>query len=570
MDAAGPGGAADGGAVTTDVLVIPNKMVGLVIGRGGEQINRLQAETGCKIQMAQEQVGAMERQCTLTGSPYSIQKAKQQIEGIVASGEGGMPKPGLGGNPGYAEMIIPSNRVGLIIGKGGEIIKHLQETTGCKIVIIQESKEADRDKPLRITGPPDQQEVAKQMVTELLSQADDREGGGFAGRGRGRGGASMRGGRGGFSGRGGRGGGFAGGGGEYGGDHSDFVLVPSNKCGLIIGKGGETIKSINQTSGAWCEIDKNADPSAMEKTFVIRGTPEAVERAKGMIMDKLGGVDGGYGYGNSDSGGGGGGGGYQQQNPYNTAAASAGVSVNPQTGTPDYSSQWAEYYRSMGMTREAEAIEAARTGGPVQPQPQAPAAAAAAAAGAPGGVAAAPTGQDFSQQWAEYYRSVGKVKEAEAIEAQMKQKVRLMLFTIHFGSIVIFPLQNFQGPGEPGQPAVQPGYPQQFPAGYYGNCEHLTKRNRICQKEIHLITLISSYLPFQTLPPPNNSEAFVATPLHLQSSRLCTKHDGWFVELHFFCPPRPPSPPTLPHTPFLHLAGGHHRFEAKIKGQHVI
>jgi len=30
---------------------------------------------------------------------------------------------------------------------------------------------------------------------------------------------------------------------------------------------------------------------------------------------------------------------------------------------------------------------------------------------------------DYSAQWAEYYRSVGKVKEAEAIEEQMRNKV---------------------------------------------------------------------------------------------------------------------------------------------------
>lgn len=30
---------------------------------------------------------------------------------------------------------------------------------------------------------------------------------------------------------------------------------------------------------------------------------------------------------------------------------------------------------------------------------------------------------DYSAQWAEYYRSIGKMKEAEAIEAQMKNKV---------------------------------------------------------------------------------------------------------------------------------------------------
>ena len=37
---------------------------------------------------------------------------------------------------------------------------------------------------------------------------------------------------------------------------------------------------------------------------------------------------------------------------------------------------------------------------------------------------------DYSAQWAEYYRSIGKVKEAETIEAQMKQKVH---YNTHLG-----------------------------------------------------------------------------------------------------------------------------------------
>ena len=80
--------------------------------------------------------------------------------------------------------------------------------------------------------------------------------------------------------------------GEYGAQHTDYVLVPSNKCGLVIGKGGETIKQINQSTGAHCEIDKNAPPDSRDKNFVIRGSPDAVERAKNMILDKLGGGGG--------------------------------------------------------------------------------------------------------------------------------------------------------------------------------------------------------------------------------------------------------------------------------------
>lgn len=46
--------------------------------------------------------------------------------------------------------------------------------------------------------------------------------------------------------------------------------------------------------------------------------------------------------------------------------------------------------------------------------------------GSAGSVTPTPSGgsADYSAQWAEYYRSIGKLKEAEAIEAQIKMKVR--------------------------------------------------------------------------------------------------------------------------------------------------
>jgi hypothetical protein len=74
-----------------------------------------------------------------------------------------------------------------------------------------------------------------------------RDGGG-RGRGRGRG---LPRGAGNFMtrGRGGRGGYGENGGGrpEYGSQqHQDYVSIPASKCGLVIGKGGETIKNINQ------------------------------------------------------------------------------------------------------------------------------------------------------------------------------------------------------------------------------------------------------------------------------------------------------------------------------------
>ena len=75
---------------------------------------------------------------------------------------------------------------------------------------------------------------------------------------------------------------------KHGTEHTDYVTIPASKCGLVIGKDGETIKNINSSSGAYCKVDKSAPSDAKEKNFVIRGSPEAVGRAKAMIMKKIG------------------------------------------------------------------------------------------------------------------------------------------------------------------------------------------------------------------------------------------------------------------------------------------
>ena len=66
-------------------------------------------------------------------------------------------------------------RVKTITGKGGETIKQLQERSGAKIIIIQDSPEAAHEKPLRITGDPNAVETAKELVQEILNQKDDRD-----------------------------------------------------------------------------------------------------------------------------------------------------------------------------------------------------------------------------------------------------------------------------------------------------------------------------------------------------------------------------------------------------------
>ncbi|XP_076665530.1 P-element somatic inhibitor isoform X4 [Andrena cerasifolii] len=548
------------GGICNEDIRVPDKMVGLIIGRGGEQITRLQSETGCKIQMAPESGGLPERVCTLTGSREAVNRAKELVLSIVnqrsrTEGIGDMnmsgSSGGMMGHPGFVEIMIPGPKVGLIIGKGGETIKQLQEKSGAKMVVIQEGPSQEQEKPLRITGDPQKVEYAKQLVYELIAEKEmqmfhrgarssDRSGSysndntfnhgsgttdgvevlvprAAVGVVIGKGGDMIKkiqaetgarvqfqqgredgpgdrkcivsgkhqaveqvrqriqelidsvmrrdDGRSNMGARSGpRGNGFGGNRNpnEYGGwdrrqggpmqDKIETTFtVPSSKCGIIIGKGGETIKQINQQTGAHCELDRRNQSNENEKIFIIRGNPEQVEHAKRIFSEKLGmapanasftGAQGAIGYNPTWNAGTA----YQawpnQPQATDTAAANqAPVQVNPQTGQPDYSAQWAEYYRSLGMHREADMIEQqAKQGKPEHnPQPgntQNPSNASATGTGGPAQQQQQQTQQqqqqqqagatqnggqaDYSAQWAEYYRSIGKIKEAEAIEAQMK------------------------------------------------------------------------------------------------------------------------------------------------------
>ncbi|PAV77854.1 hypothetical protein WR25_19983 isoform A [Diploscapter pachys] len=527
----------------SDIIQVPDNSVGLVIGRGGSEIQNIQTQSGARVQMAQESdPGTGVRNCTIQGSRLSVDRARQLIQNVIdranqrqmQGGQGGgnqsmgggmMSGAGDGRSIAY-DYMIPAAKCGLVIGKQGETIKLLQEQSGAKMQMIQDTQEVTgQPKPLRIQGDPDKVELGKRLITELLAREEGagmnagsggggggghrfhHEGGGGGG---GQGGPTAKGevvvprasvgmiiGKGGemikrlaqetgtkiqfkpdedqssadrtaiimgtreqiykatelitelvhksLSGGGTGGGGNAGGGPMHntGNQQEVFYMhVPANKTGLVIGKGGETIKQINSESGAYCELSREPPPNAQEKVFIIKGTPYQIHHAQHIIRIKVGDIapgtpvpffagpggpmanasfgaapaqfNGGYGaqqvpqwnagYGHQPDTGNG----WAQQpaaapaqpyygaqpaaaaqpqatfapHQYQTPAAQqyaaqpqpaqaaqpaqpaaaatqqAAPSINPQTGQPDYSAQWAEYYRSMGMHDQAAVIEA--------------------------------------------------------------------------------------------------------------------------------------------------------------------------------------------------------------------
>lgn len=258
---------------------IPESIVSAFVGRSGsDTLSHLEAESGAKLELMQDQ----ERVITLRGTRESCTKGREMLQQMVNRNGGGgngtcevlltinMPPPGPGGYPPYQEIMIPGAKVGLVIGKGGDTIKQLQEKTGARMIIIQDGPNQEVIKPLRISGVPQKVEHAKQMVLDLIAQKDalaQQQQGGRSGGGTGGGGSDQS-----FN-------NFNNG----SGGESVEVFVPKIAVGVVIGKGGDMIRKIQTECGCKLQFIQGKNDEMGDRRCVIQGTRQQVEDAKRTI-----------------------------------------------------------------------------------------------------------------------------------------------------------------------------------------------------------------------------------------------------------------------------------------------
>ncbi|KAL1534386.1 KH domain-containing protein HEN4-like [Salvia divinorum] len=144
-------------------ILCPNEQVGSIIGKGGCIVKAIQHETGASISIGSPVDDCDERLITITAmesveSKYSPAQ-KATIVVFTRSTETGLLK-GFRSDPKEspvsARVLLASNQVGCLLGKGGVIISEMRKMTGTSLRIIGGDQvpkcASENEEVLQITG----------------------------------------------------------------------------------------------------------------------------------------------------------------------------------------------------------------------------------------------------------------------------------------------------------------------------------------------------------------------------------------------------------------------------------
>ena len=192
----------------------------------------MQAQTGGHIQIAKEaemKPGETLRKVTLRGTPSAVEEMRRRIEDLIAErsnerGRRDAPKSRDHSDYSYIlKVAVPNEKVGVIIGKGGIVIKAIQDRTGSHVQI---PAQADDDNPsvrtLSIGAESREAVEACQMEIFMVLQQQQQQTAA----------APM---------------------------NVMYISIPDDKVGVVIGKGGATIKDLQSRHGCRIQIPQVPD-----------------------------------------------------------------------------------------------------------------------------------------------------------------------------------------------------------------------------------------------------------------------------------------------------------------------
>eukprot|EP00897_Mesotaenium_endlicherianum_P003561 jgi/Mesen1/3232/ME000187S02395 len=276
-------------------LLCPASKTGSVIGKAGSIIKQMRDESGARIKIADAVPGVDERVVIISAEddPERAWSSAQDglmrvharlVELQLSPEDSTMPA----GVPMSARLLVPSNQIGCLLGKGGSIIQQMRDETGAQIRVLGQDQvpgcALPSDELLQVLGEVPVVQKALEIISARLRANPPRERrGAFLSSPRGVAqphhhqqlphtvlspgvGGSMSLFPGGML--------HSPGGAGAGGPATEVVfriLCPSGKTGAIIGKGGSIVKLLREETGARIKI-ADAVGGVDERVVIISGT----------------------------------------------------------------------------------------------------------------------------------------------------------------------------------------------------------------------------------------------------------------------------------------------------------
>ncbi|OWM74760.1 hypothetical protein CDL15_Pgr004527 [Punica granatum] len=164
----------------------PGRKIGSIIGKGGEIVKQLRIDTKAKIRIGETVPGSEERVVTIystseetnsfeDGENYvcPAQDALFRIHERVTSEEMG-DEDSSEAPPITARLLVPSDQIGCIIGRGGQIVQSIRTETGAQIRILKDdhlpSCALNSDELVQISG---EAAVVKKALFQIASRLHD-------------------------------------------------------------------------------------------------------------------------------------------------------------------------------------------------------------------------------------------------------------------------------------------------------------------------------------------------------------------------------------------------------------
>ncbi|KAK3907750.1 Tudor and KH domain-containing protein-like protein [Frankliniella fusca] len=140
------------------------------------------------------------------------------------------------------QVKVPNGVMGTIIGRGGCNVRNIQDKSGARINCNDESSN-EEFRVVTIQGTAESAQLAESMIHEIIM-------------------------------------------------NQPLIIthemwVPARACGRIIGRGGETIRSITRASCAKIMVDSAGNDEATERRVLLKGTAEQISLAQSLIEKEV-------------------------------------------------------------------------------------------------------------------------------------------------------------------------------------------------------------------------------------------------------------------------------------------